>query len=162
VGFNIKVIAAALDPRYKALKFLSVEKICEVKTELRCKIQNFEIDVDSSNSESRGQPSLKTKALDILFGPEKNDTSVMLEDEVDLYFSETCLPRNSNPLVWWKINTLRYPHLSKLVKPLFAIPATSTSSERLFSVASLTVTRLHSSLSRDNVNALIFLHSLLD
>jgi len=73
------VIAAALDPQYRALKFLSVEKICEVKTELRCKIQNLEIDVDSSNSESQGQPSLKKKALNILFGP---DTSVRLEDEV--------------------------------------------------------------------------------
>ena len=156
---DIKVIAAALDPRYKALKFLSVEKICEVKTKIRHKIQNLQIDSDSSNSESQVQPSMKKKALDILFGPEENDTSVRLEDEVDLYFSETCTPRNSNPLVWWKANSLRYPRLSKLVKPLFAIPATSTSSERLFSVAGLTVTRLRSSLSRDNVNALIFLHN---
>ena len=35
---DIKVIATALDPRYKSLKFLSVEKICEVKTEIRYKI----------------------------------------------------------------------------------------------------------------------------
>jgi len=70
-----------LDPRYKALKFLSVEKICDVKTELRCKIQNLEIDIDSLNSESWSQPSLKTKALNI-FGPEENDTSVRLEDEL--------------------------------------------------------------------------------
>ena len=97
---------------------------------------------------------MEKKALDILFGPEENDTSVRLEDEVDLYFSETCTPRNSNPLVWWKANSLRYPRLN-----LSAIPATSTSSERLFSVAGLTVTRLRSSLSRDNVNALIFLHN---
>jgi len=44
------------------------------------------------------------KTLDVLFGPEENDTSARLEDEVDLYFSETCVPRNSNPLVWWKTN----------------------------------------------------------
>jgi len=81
------------------------------------------------------------KALDLLFGPEENDTSVRLEDEVDLYVSETCVP---NPLSWWKTNTLRYPRLSKLVKPLFAIPATSTNSERLFSVVGLTFTRLRS------------------
>ena len=109
---DIKVIAAALDPRYKALKCLSVEKICEVKTEIRHKIQNLQIDSDSSNSESQAQTSMKKKALDILFGPEENDTSVRLEDEVDLYFSETCTPRNSNPLVWWKANSLRYPRLN--------------------------------------------------
>ena len=114
---DIKVIAAALDPRYKALKFLSVEKICEVKTERRHKIQNLQIDSDSSNSESQAQPSMKQKALNILFGQKKMILSVRLEDEVDLYFSETCTPRNSNPLVWWKANSLHYPCLSKLVKP---------------------------------------------
>ena len=94
-----------------------------------------------------------------MFEKEENNPSVTLEDEVDLYFSETGAPRSSDPLAWWKANSLRYPLLGQLVKPLFAIPATSTSSERLFSVAGLTVTRLRSSLSRENVNALIFLHN---
>jgi len=76
-----------------------------------------------------------------------------------MHFSESSKLRNSNPLVWWKANSLCYPRLSHLVKPLFAIPATSTSSERLFSVAGLTVTRACSSLSRDNANTLIFLHN---
>ena len=151
---DIKVIATALDPRYKSLKFLSVEKRCEVKTEIRHKIRSLQINTNTSNSDPQAK-----KALDILFGPEENDESVSFEDEVDLYFSEPCTPRNSNPLVWWKANSLRYPRLSQLVKLLFAVPATSTSSERLFSVAGLTVTRIRSSLSRDNVNALIFLHN---
>ena len=155
---DIKVIATALDPRYKSLKFLSVEKVCEVKTEIRHKIQSLQINTNTSNSDPQA-PSMKKKPLDILFGPEENDESVSFEDEVDLYFSEPCTPRNSNPLVWWKANSLRYPRLSQLVKLLFAVPATSTSSERLFSVAGLTVTRIRSSLSRDNVNALIFLHN---
>jgi len=42
---DIKVIAATLDPRYRALKFLPVENICDVKTELRHKIQNLQIDI---------------------------------------------------------------------------------------------------------------------
>ena len=78
---------------------------------------------------------------------------------MDLFFSETGAPRNSDPLAWWNNNSSRYPRISQLVKSLFAIPATSTSSERLFSVAGLTVTRLRSGLTRENVNALIFLHN---
>ena len=91
-----------------------------------------------------------------------DNPSVTLEDEVDLYFSEIGAPRNSDPLAWWKANLSSYPCLSQLVKPLFAIPATFTSSERLFSVAGLTVTRLHSSLNKENVNALIFIHNNYD
>ena len=97
---------------------------------------------------------------EVSFGDfEENNPSVILEVEIDLYFSEADAPRNSDPLAWWKANSSHYPHLSQLVKPLFAIPETSTSSERLFLVAVLTVTRLRSSLSRENVNALIFLHN---
>ena len=94
-----------------------------------------------------------------MFGTEESNPPVTLQDEVDLFFSELGALRNSDPLAWWKANSLRYPRLSQLVKPIFAIPATSTSSERLFSVAGLTVTRLRSSLTREIVNALIFLHN---
>ena len=76
-----------------------------------------------------------------------------------MYFSETGAPRNSDPLAWWKPNLLCYPHFSQFEKPLFAILATFTSSERLLLVAGLTVTRLCSSLGRENVNVLIFLHN---
>ena len=157
------MIAAALDPQYKDLKFLNAEKISKVKAELRDQIQQLQFGSDMLNSNSQvsqnSQPPTKKKALDILFGKEENNPFVTLEDEMDLYFSESGAPRNSDSLAWWKANSLRYPHLSQLVKPLYAIPATSTSSERLFLVAGLTVTRLRSSLSRENVNALIFLHN---
>ena len=55
-----------------------------------------------------------------------------MEDKVDLYFSKIGAPRNFDPLAWWKANSSCYPCLSQLVKPLFAIPGTSTNSERLF------------------------------
>ena len=137
---DIKVITTALDPRYKSLKFLSVEKICEVKTEIRHKIQSLQINTNTSNSDPQA-PSMKKKHL-IYCLDLKKIMNLSFEDEVDLYFSEPCTPRNSNPLVWWKANSLCYPRLSQLVKLLFAVPATSTSSERLFSVAGLTVTRM--------------------
>ena len=160
---DINVLASALDPRYKSLKFLDAEKISEIKTELEDQINQLTCDgeANSSSLSSASQiipPPAKKKVLDILFGQEERNPSV-LTDEVELYFSENSIPRNFNPLQWWKANSLRYPRLSQLVKPLFAIPATSTASERLFSVAGLTVTRLRSHLNRENVNALVFLHN---
>ena len=155
---DIRLLAAAQDPRHKALKFLSAEKSSEVKAELRDQIQQLQIDNGTLNSNSESQPPTKKKALDILFGKEESSPPVTLEVEVD-FLSETGTPRNSDPLAWWKANSLHYPRLSQLVKPLFAIPGTSTSSERLFSIAGLTVTRLRSGLIRENVNVLIFLHN---
>ena len=38
-SLDIKVLAAALDPRYKALRFLNAEEISTVKAELRDQIQ---------------------------------------------------------------------------------------------------------------------------
>lgn len=162
---DINILASALDPRYKSLKFLNAEKICDVKAELKKRVQQLTLDqsanehsTNNSSNSQESQPPTKKKALDILFGKEEK-TSSFIEDEVELYFSENNTTRSCDPLVWWKTNSLRYSRLSQLVKPLFAIPATSTASERLFSVAGLTVTKLRSSLNRENVNALVFLHN---
>jgi len=157
---DISVLASALDPRYKLMKFLNAEKISEIKVELQYQISQLtpDIEANSSSSSQNLQPPAKKKALDILFGQEERNSSVS-SDEVELYFSENSIPRSFNPLQWWKANSFRYPRPSQLVKPLFAIPATSTASERLFSVAGLTVSRLCSSLNRENVNALVFLHN---
>ena len=163
---DINILASALDPRYKSLRFLDAEKITEVKAELKNQVQQLTLDqsanghsTNSSLNSQESQPPTKKKALDILFGKEDKNSSVILEDEVELYFSENSASRSCDPLIWWKTNSLRYPRLSQLVKPLFAIPATSTASERLFSVAGLTVTKLRSSLNRENVNTLVFLHN---
>ena len=35
-------------------------------------------------------------------------------------------------LAWWKVKSKKYPNLFKMARDYLAIPATSTSSERLF------------------------------
>ena len=64
-----------------------------------------------------------------------------------------------NPLAWWAQNEGRYPRLAKLSKIYLAIPATSTPSERVFSLAGNTVTRQRSSLHPSHVNTLVFLNA---
>ena len=65
----------------------------------------------------------------------------------------------SNPLKdFWKKKELDFPSLSQLSRKILCIPATSAPSERVFSRAGLTITKLRASLSNDHANALIFLH----
>ena len=110
----------------------------------------------------------KKSALDELLGDRggEDEGESGIEDECKkyMYFTERLLPRNSDPLEWWKLNKFRFPHLAAVAKSVhvLAIPATSTSSERLFSTAGLTVTKLRNCLKPDNVNALVFLNKNFD
>ncbi|KAJ8388164.1 hypothetical protein AAFF_G00136300 [Aldrovandia affinis] len=71
----------------------------------------------------------------------------------------TRIPTMSNPLEWWARNEKQFPRLAKLAKSYLAIPATSTPSERAFSLAGNTFTRQRSSLHPAHVDALIFFNA---
>jgi hypothetical protein len=63
-----------------------------------------------------------------------------------------------DPLEWWKGHKHFYPMLSMVARKFLCIPATSASSERMFSSAGNTVTDHRCCLNTDNVEALVFLH----
>ena len=69
--------------------------------------------------------------------------------------------RLDNPLKWWQINEGRYPKLAKLAKVYLAVPATSVPSERTFSVAGQTVSKLRASLDSGTVDQIIFVNKNL-
>ncbi len=52
----------------------------------------------------------------------------------------------NSPLLWWKENQNKYPVLAKLARMYLAIPATSTPSERVFSVASKVISKFRNRL----------------
>ena len=54
----------------------------------------------------------------------------------------------------------KWPHPSHVAQHLLAVPAASTSSERLFSLAVLTLSDGRSNLSEDSVDGLLFIHGL--
>ena len=68
---------------------------------------------------------------------------------------------NSNPLLWWKANELKYPILSELAKRYLCVPATSVASERVFSSAGDLVSAQRSSLHSEHVDKLLFLEKNL-
>ena len=56
-------------------------------------------------------------------------------------------------LAWWKINSRKYPNLSKMAKDFLAIPATSASSERLFSSGKHLISDTRCSLGPTTIEA---------
>ena len=66
---------------------------------------------------------------------------------------------NTDPLEWWKDNSYRYKGLSTLVAKYLYVPATSVSSERVFSCTKNIINSKRACISSENVNMLCFLHN---
>jgi len=65
-------------------------------------------------------------------------------------------------LEFWKRKSSVWPKLSTVAQTMLAVPATSTPSERVFSLAGRTLEECRTQLSADPVDSLLFLHSASD
>ncbi len=162
---RLSVIATAVDPRFKLLKSLTESDVEAVKQEL-LRISTFLescIEVQQVDQATSPPQQKKSKsALDILLGEEEvssTDSEDCIDAEITQFYSEKCVSRDTDPVEWWRENQKRFPLISKVAKYTLCIPATSTASERLFSTAGLTVSKLRSCLKPENVDALTFLHA---
>ena len=54
--------------------------------------------------------------------------------EVDNYFADVVSDDEINLLKYWKINSGRFPLLSKLAIEIYSCPATTAGMERIFSI----------------------------
>jgi len=152
------VLAAALDPRFRKLSFLSNAEHSEVHEILVEKASSG----DCSCSDTSDMPTIKNKklsVLDRLLGEDVDkDKSSNVTEEVALYLQEHPIKRSEDPFACWHGNASRFPHLAVVACCYLAIPATSTPSERVFSVAGIVVDKRHCALTADMINALVFLH----
>ena len=94
--------------------------------------------------------------------------NVDCDQEVDTYqtiadhqFNEGKLDVKANILMWWKLHAMRFPYLSRLARRYLAMPATSASVERLFSVSGQVVTAKRARLDPSTVTLLVFLHEAI-
>ena len=166
------IIATALHPRYKHLKFLGkqsrmmiqtrIEDLCEEiarKTTGKPETEMPELPVAppkiKKESEEHCEAAMKYLMGDIYEVSDDEEESI--ETEVSRYMVE---PRRlEEPLSWWKANASRFPHLQKLAKRFLCRPCTSVPSERLFSAAGHMVTKDRARLDPDTVDELLFLNS---
>lgn len=173
-------LATALDPRFKLIKQLDdslkknvtemvISNVERVVGDVDCTMADLDVTIVDSVSSSQSSSSqdlpvtkkAKPSALDILLGPEEDIRGRSIDDEVDAYFHEKVCLRKTNILEWWKINEPRFPNLSQLAKAIIGIPATSTPSERLFSVAGNVVSKKRTCLNPENVDIILFLNKNL-
>uniref|UniRef100_A0A8C4YW19 HAT C-terminal dimerisation domain-containing protein n=1 Tax=Gadus morhua TaxID=8049 RepID=A0A8C4YW19_GADMO len=175
-GKNVCNFAAALDPRFRKLKFLSTEDSLKVKLKLQTlalearRVQvREEPEEDDSDQPDHSRQKPKT-VLDMLLGtddeeelededPGQDGRDDAVRNELLAYFREKQIPKDKNPLQWWKENETKFPALAVVAKSYLAAPATSTPSERLFSAAGSIVSKKRASLTKEHVDMLTFLHS---
>ncbi|CAM4555269.1 unnamed protein product [Leuciscus chuanchicus] len=169
---SIPTVACMLDPRFKHLHFIPEDKREAAHSHLNRLVQDEPLaaKADDVNSEDtvEGEPVTGKKArleqdFEQLFGPHyhsgrKTGQSTAAE-EISAYFLAPHIPTMENPLQWWARNHDNFPRLAKLCKRYLAVPATSTPSERIFSLAGNTISRLRASLHPAHVDALVFLHA---
>ncbi|XP_056441010.1 E3 SUMO-protein ligase ZBED1-like [Gadus chalcogrammus] len=160
-----------LDPRYRGNNF---DEYAEEET--KCALINEMLDTEDRESgasasaadqpESLAQtavpPPTKKRTLgDLLKSRTSTSATVPKRARADLeltrYLQEEPTDSNDNPLAWWCNNQERFPLLSKVARKYMCICATSTPSERVFSVARNVVTPLRSCLKPHKVNMLVFL-----
>jgi len=81
-------------------------------------------------------------------------------DELDSYMATASSDTSDDILAFWRDKLAVWPKLSAVVRCILAIPATDTSSERVFSLAGGTVEERRTQLSADAVDDLLFVHGL--
>jgi hypothetical protein len=91
-----------------------------------------------------------------------------VQDEFDAYIKMARLPRLdrrpdasvviNDPLLWWKEHARELPTLSELARRVLCIPATSAPSERVFSVAGLTIAKDRARLLPEVAADMVYLH----
>lgn len=64
----------------------------------------------------------------------------------------------SDPLQWWQVQEKISPLLSILARRMLCVPAITAPTERVFSVAGLTISKCRASVLPQNASDLIFLH----
>jgi hypothetical protein len=102
-----------------------------------CSLPSASCEFQSYLSSTKSNPS-KSELLIYL-----DETNVSLADkEFDL-------------LNWWKVNSHRFPVVSRMAKKFLIVPATSVSSESTFSTGGRTLDDYRSSLSPSMVEALV-------
>ena len=89
-------------------------------------------------------------------GPQKS--KIELEFELFLAHPHVKNEKSMNPLEWWKKNSEIFPLLSGIAKKWFCIPASSATSERVFSAGGNIVSYKRTRLEPDNVDKLLYIH----
>ena len=93
----------------------------------------------------------------VCLGESKQPRGDMIEQEVNRYIAAAQTDTQLSILKWWAKHSVFYPRLSVLAKKYLCIPASSVSSERVFSLAGHLVNKKRARMSPSHVDTFHFL-----
>nr|GEZ20329.1 zinc finger BED domain-containing protein RICESLEEPER 2-like [Tanacetum cinerariifolium] len=86
-------------------------------------------------------------------------SSISSSSESDKYNGEFCEPFDKNVhfkiLLWWKVNSTRFPILSLMARDLLAIPISTVASKSIFSTSGRVLDSYRSSLGDKTIECLV-------
>jgi hypothetical protein len=153
------ILSTILDPRVK-----SMGKKVEEEEVLQKYYEEYQENYFPTPVESRTAsptPSETSIILNPIYKPklfsifEQNQPKA--SNEVEEYLKEDKIPFNQCPFNWWLNKKNKYPVLTKMARIFLAIPATSTSSERLFSDAGNLMTSKRTRIDSELFKRMMFL-----
>jgi hAT family C-terminal dimerisation region len=120
---------------------------------------------EEEEAESSDQPPSKRCKFDFTdiedVPPKNRHSELQKYRNFVLNETDTASLREGEILSWWKFHAKDYPHLSLLARKFLCIPASSASSERVFSTSGRIVEERRTSLLPENVDALLIIHNNL-
>ena len=174
---TMEAMSAILDPRFHHASTLSRLQHEEITDAVLMHLQRMfpvtEVERSSSDDEPQAattEPPAKRRptALEMML-PKKLSTDKQkaqtiatsdrsVEQEFTAFLAEDEIGINEDPLLWWRDHSKAYPRVCQLARKWLAVPASSTSSERMCSTSGHVAEQRRARLSPANVNMLVFLN----
>ncbi|XP_050725201.1 E3 SUMO-protein ligase ZBED1-like [Eriocheir sinensis] len=170
--------ASLLDPRFKNVPFADPTNVEQIEKHLVSQMQG----TDSAKTEVQA-PSMSVKIefpgscqtvtiqtkkssiwakfdakIEEIAHISSTDPSTGPSIEMRRYMEEAPIPREEDPLEWWKKHGVLFPKLQEQAKMFLCSPASSVPAERLFSEAGELVSQRRSCLKDKHVNMITFLN----
>ncbi|GFR88462.1 zinc finger BED domain-containing protein 4 [Elysia marginata] len=168
-------MATALDPRYKLNGFLStdssdraVQMLKEVASTILLPQCSTAQEAKAAEEKPIPPPAKKPKSLlwasfdQQVEGKQHVTPNTATELEVCRHLEAESIPREANPLEYWRNHCASLPRLSLIARDVLSIPATSVPGERLFSEAGEVISAKRSSMKAKNVDMILFLNNARD
>ncbi|XP_065672124.1 uncharacterized protein LOC136089951 [Hydra vulgaris] len=142
-----------LDPRYKGsvINFADPEKYELIK------VTAVQAIIDMKKRDGSESPTSNKISSPTLLESEEDEQEDEAQNEVTLYVEEGCVHKDSNILQYWNNQQNKFPYPTRLARKMLCIPASSSTSERVFLTAGNILTERRTCLSIDNIEMLVFM-----
>lgn len=147
--------ATALYPKFRELKFYNEDEREGVYLLLLVEMQKIDEPISTRLSQTETTTSSRWDQY-------ASDNEQMTPERELQAYRENAMDIALDIEAWWKKYGFNYPRLAKIAKKYLAIPATNTTSERIFSAAGYTYQPRRSNLKPEVINKLMVLKSNLD